>query len=173
MTCDKTIDCIRRRSWRAIVLLSVALGFFRVLFSSGVDAQNVASLPNRDEAIKPRMFVDPCSTTVSHNKVRLVVGPLTQEGKFYVGSYQLKVFPYFFKSETGTLKLDAPDETLRKFAEVTEVRFTGKATNNQRGKTKVVIGKAMPFDKDKGSLTFYLETDNGRMTFKTTYHFGR
>ena len=173
MTCDKTIDCIRRRSWRAIVLLSVALGFFRVLFSSGVDAQNVASLPNRDEAIKPRMFVDPCSTTVSHNKVRLVVGPLTQEGKFYVGSYQLKVFPYFFKSETGTLKLDAPDEGFRKFTEGTEMKFTGKATNNKGAKDKVITGKAMPSDEDKGSLIFSLETDNGRMTFKTSYHFAK
>ena len=56
------------------------------------------------QTVKRRMFVDPSSTTVSHNKVRLIVAPLTHQGKFYVGSYQLKVFPYFFKSETGTLK---------------------------------------------------------------------
>jgi hypothetical protein len=151
----------------------VALGFFRVLFSSGVDAQNVASLPNRDEAIKPRMFVDPRSTTVSHNKVRLIVGPLTYSGKFYVGTYQIKVVPYFLKSETGTLKLDASDETARKFAAGSEVKFTGKARNNKNGKLKVITGTATPSDKDKGSLTFSIETDNGQMTFTTSYYFAK
>lgn len=167
MAHDEAVDGIRRRRCRVFVL------FFMVLISSGLDAQNGASIPHRGEAIKRRMFVDPSSTTVSHNKVRLIVGPLTHQGKFYVGSYQLKVFPYFFKSETGTLKLEAPDEAGRKFAEGTEVKFTGKATNNKGAKDKVITGKATPSDKDKGSLIFSLETDNGRMTFKTSYHFAK
>ena len=119
------------------------------------------------------MFVDPSSTTVHFNKVRLIVEPLTHSEKFYVGSYQLKVVPYFLKSGTGTLKLDAPDETVRKLTEGTEVKFTGKATNNKNGKLKVITGTATPSDKDKGSLTFSLETDNGPMIFKTSYHFAK
>jgi hypothetical protein len=173
MTCDEIIDGTKRRRGQAIVSLSLALGFSLVLFSSGLEAQNVTSVPKMGATVKRRMFVDPSSTTVSHNKVRLIVGPLTHQGKFYVGSYQLKVFPYFFKSETGTLKLDAPDEGFRKFADGTEVKFTGKATNNKGAKDKVITGKAKPSDKDKGSLIFSLETDNGRMTFKTSYHFAK
>ena len=123
------------------------------------------------QTIKRRMFVDPSSTTVSHNKVRLIVGPLTHQGKFYVGSYQLKVFPYFFKSEAGTLKLEDPDESVRKFEKGTEVKFRGKAKNNKGAKDKVITGKATPSDKDKGNVIFSLETDNGRLTFKTSYHF--
>ena len=138
---------------------------------AGLEVRNVASVPKKGATVKPRMFVDPSSTTVSHNKVRLIVWPLTYQGKFYVGSYQLKVFPYFFKSEAGTLKLEAPDEAVRKFGEGTEMKFTGKATNSKGAKDKVITGKATPSDKDKGSLIFSLETDNGRMTFKTTYHF--
>jgi hypothetical protein len=156
----------RRRRWRAF-----ALFFLVLIISSGLEAQNMASVPRIGATAKRRIFVDPSSTTVSHNKVRLIVGPLTHLGKFYVGSYQLKVFPYFFKSETGTLKLEAPDEAVRKFGEGTEMKFTGKATNNKGAKDKVITGKATPSDKDKGSLIFSLETDNGRMTFKTTYHF--
>jgi hypothetical protein len=173
MTYGETIDGIKRRRGRVVVSLSAALGFSLVLFPSGLDAQSTASLPKVGEAVNRRMFVDPSSTTVSHNKVRLIVGPLTHKGKFYAGSYWLKVFPYFFKSETGTLKLDTPDEAVRKFVEETEVKFTGKATNNKGGKTKVITGKATPSDKDKGSLTFSLETDNGRMTFNTSYHFAQ
>ena len=173
MTCDEIIDGTKRRRGQAIVSLSMALVFFLVLFPNGLEAQNVASSPKMGATVKRRMFVDPSSTTVSHNKVRLIVAPLTHQGKFYVGSYQLKVFPYFFKSETGTLKLDAPDESVRKFAEGTEMKFTGKATNNKGAKDKVITGKATPSDKDKGSLIFSLETDNGRMTFKTSYHFAK
>ena len=168
---DKGMDGIRKRRGRALLSLSTALGFFLVLFSSGLKAQNVTSVPKMGEAVERRMFVDPSSTTVSHNKVRLIVEPLTHKGKFYVGSYRLKVFPYFFKSETGTLKLDAPDEGFRKFGEGTEVKFTGKATNNKGAKAKVITGKATPSDKDRGNLIFSLETENGRMTFKTSYHF--
>jgi len=167
---SKAMDGIRKRG-RALLSLSTALGFSLVLFSSGLEAQNVTSSPKMGATVKRRMFVDPSSTTVSHNKVRLIVGPLTHQGNFYVGSYQLKVFPYLFKSETGTLNLDAPYETGRTFAEGTEVKFTGKATNNKGAKAKVISGKATPSDKDKGSLIFSLETDNGRMTFKTSYHF--
>ena len=173
MTCDEIIDGTKRRSEQTIVSLSMALVFSRVLFPSALEAQNVASSPKMGTTVKRRMFVDPSSTTVSHNKVRLIVGPLTHNGEFYVGSYQLKVFPYFFKSETGTLKLDAPDETGRKFAAGTEVKFTGKARNNTGAKAKVITGKATPSDKDKGSLIFSLETGNGRMTFKTSYHFAK
>lgn len=149
----------------------MALVFFLVLFPSALEAEKVASVPKMGATVKRRMFVDPSSTTVSHNKVRLIVGPLTHQGKFYVGSYQLKVSPYFLKNEAGTLKLNAPNEGFRMFAEGTEVKFTGKATNNKGANDKIITGKATPSDKDKGSLVFSLETDNGRMTFKTSYHF--
>ena len=169
---NKAMDGIGRRG-RARLSLSMALGFLLVLFPSGLEAHEVTSVPKMGATVERRMFVDPSSTTVAHNKVRLIVEPLTHQGKFYVGSYRLKVFPYFFKSETGTLKLEAPDESVRKFAEGTEMKFTGKATNNKGAKDKVITGKATPSDKDKGRLIFSLETDNGRMTFKTSYHLAK
>ncbi len=169
---DATIDGIKGR-WRAIVLPYMVLGFSIVFISDGLEAQDVASLPNKGETINRKMFVDPSSTTVHFNKVKLIVGPLTQNGSFIVGTYQIKVVPYFLKNETGTLKLDAPDETARKFAEGTAVKFTGKARNNKNGKLKVISGTATPSDKDKGSLSFSIETDNGPMTFTTSYYFAK
>ena len=73
---SKAMDGIRKRG-RALLSLSTALGFSLVLFSSGLEAQNVTSSPKMGATVKRRMFVDPSSTTVSHNKVRLIVGPLT------------------------------------------------------------------------------------------------
>ena len=51
--------------------------------------------------------------------------------------------------------------------------FTGKARSNKTGKLKVITGTATPSEKDKGSLIFSLETDNGPMVFKTFYHFAK
>jgi len=169
---DETIAGIKR-GWWAIILSNLALGFSMVVIANGLEAQNPAPPLNTGETVNRKMFVDPSSTTVRFNKVRLIVGPLTYSGKFYVGTYQIKVVPYFLKSETGTLKLDASDETARKFAEGSEVKFTGKARNNKNGKLKVITGTATPSDKDKGSLTFSIETDNGQMTFTTSYYFAK
>jgi hypothetical protein len=119
-----------------------------------------------------RMYIEPSSTTVSLGKASLIVTPLTRTGHFYVGDYQLKVVPYFFKNENGTLKLDAPDDVVRKLLGGTSVKFTGKATNNKNFKVKVITGEAMPSTNDKGRLLFSVETDNGKMQFKTSYHFG-
>ena len=44
MTCDEIIDGTKRRRGRALLSLSMALGFFLVLFPSGLEAQNVASV---------------------------------------------------------------------------------------------------------------------------------
>jgi hypothetical protein len=174
MSYDETINWIKGERGRAIALPGTLLGIFMLLISSGLDAQDIASPPHTSgAAISRRMLVDSSSTTVTLGKIRLIVGPLTPKGNIYVGDYQIKVVPYFFKSEAGTLKLNAPDGTARKFAEGTEVTFTGKATNNKDGKTKLIIGKATPSDKDKGSVTFYVETDNGRMTFETSYRFAK
>ncbi|HZJ15248.1 MAG TPA: hypothetical protein VFD27_09375 [Chthoniobacteraceae bacterium] len=173
MSYDETLNRIKGARGRTIVLPGTLLSIFMLLISSGLDAQDVTSPPQTGAAISRRMLVDPSSTTVTLGKISLIVGPLTPKGNIYVGDYQIKVVPYFYKSETGTLKLNAPDGTARKFAEGNEVTFTGTATNNKGGKTKLIIGKATPSDKDKGSVTFYVETDNGRMTFKTSYRFAK
>ena len=155
------------------VLPGTLLGTFMLLFSSGLDAQDVTSPPRTGAAISRRMLVDPSSTTVALGKISLIVGPLTPKGNIYVGDYQIKVVPYFYKSESGTLELNAPDGTARKLAEGTKVTFTGKATNTKSKKNKLITGTATPSDKDKGGVTFYVETDNGRMTFKTSYRFAK
>jgi hypothetical protein len=158
---------------RAVVFPSAVVGMLTFLISGGLDAQDVASPSQTGPAVSRRMLVDPSSTTLTLGKINLVVGPLTPRGAFYFGDYQIKVVPYFFKSEKGTLKLNAPDGTAQKFAERSEVKFTGRATNDKGEKPKVVTGKATPSDQDKGSVTFSIETDNGPMTFTTSYRFAK
>ena len=105
-------------------------------------------------------------------KASLIVDPLAHKGKFYVGGYQLKVVPYFFKSENGMLELEASDDAVHKLLGGVAVKFIGKAANNKSGKPKVIIGKATPSSKDRGRVTFSIVTENGTMVFDTSYHFG-
>lgn len=101
----------------------------------------------------------------------MIVGPLTHRNGTYVGDYQLKVRPYFFKSEKGTLLLAASDDSVRKLQAGTAIDFTGKAVTRKDGKTHVVLGKATPPSGDRGRVTFSIITENGKMVFNTSYHF--
>jgi hypothetical protein len=89
-----------------------------------------------------------------------------------VGDYQLKVRPYFFKSEKGTLLLAAPDDAVRKLQAGTAINFTGQAVTYKDGRTHIVLGRATPLSGDCGGVTFSIITDNAKIVFNTSYHFG-
>jgi len=124
------------------------------------------------EAVTRRLFIDPSATSVALGKASLIVSPLTHRNGNYVGDYQLKVRPYFFKSEKGTLVLAASDDSVRKLQAGTAIYFRGKAVTRKDGKTHIVLGKATPPPSgDRGSVTFSIITENGKMVFSTSYHF--
>ncbi len=145
------------------------LGFFVLSLADLPHGRALAAVRNQAEAAGRRMIVEPSSTTVAKGKVSLTVQPLTRKGDFFVGSYQIKVVPYFFKSEKGGLKLKATDETVAKLKGGQPVEFTGTATNAKNGKVKVVTGHATPSDNDEGDVTVSVQTENGQMEFETTY----
>ena len=118
------------------------------------------------------MFVNASSTTVALGKAGLTVSPLSRKEKLYVGNYQLKVTPYFFKSEKGQLVLGSGEDLFGKLAAGTAVTFTGKATSLKDGKVKVVNGKATPTTNERGAVSFSVITENGPMAFNTTYRLG-
>lgn len=118
-----------------------------------------------------RLFIDPSSTSVKLGKASLIVTPLAPRANTYVGDYQLKVVPYFFKSEKGRLLLAAPQDSYRRLAEGMAVEFNGVATNQKNGKTKIVTGKITPSTDDRGQVIFSVATENGKMVFNTFYHF--
>jgi hypothetical protein len=62
------------------------------------------------------ILCDPSSTSLVLGKASLTVSPLTHRNGNYVGDYQLKVRPYFFKNEKGTLLLVASNDSVRKLA---------------------------------------------------------
>ena len=141
--------------------------------TSVIHAERPNSTAGTSNAVTRKLFIDPSSASIAlRGKASLIVSLLTHRDGNYVGDYQLKVRPYFFKSEKGTLLLTASDDSVRKLQAGTPINFTGKAVTRKDGKTHIVLGKATPPSGDRGSVTFSIITDNAKIVFNTSYHFG-
>jgi hypothetical protein len=137
-------------------------------------ASLLASAPlEAGEPAVPQMIVDPSATKLALAKADLTVSTLKHDEQAYQGSYHLKVSPFSFKSEQGTLFLNATDDTVRKMSLGEAVEFTGKATNVKDGNVKVVTGKTSPKDTENGAVSFSVQTENGVLVFNTSYHLVR
>lgn len=153
--------------------LAIALSVLLVLGSaSSMHAEKSKLTADISDPVKRKLFIDPSSTPVRLGKATLIVSPLTRRGGNYIGDYQLKVRPYFFKSETGSLVLDASEDFVRSLQSGRAIDFTGKALTREDGTTHVVLGRATPSSGDRGSVTFSIVIEkNAKITFKTSYHF--
>jgi hypothetical protein len=122
--------------------------FLMVCVASCIHAEKFNSTAETPDPVARRLLIDPSSTSVALGKASLIVSPLTHRDGDYAGDYQLKVRPYFFKSEKGTLLLGASNDSLRKLRAGTAIDFTGKAVTRKDGKIHVVLGKATPSSGD-------------------------
>jgi hypothetical protein len=96
---------------------------------------------------------------------------LNRQAETYVGNYEFKVLPYFFKNEKGKLSIDVPDETLKNLASGMAVDFTGQATTSGSGKTRRINGKATPVGHDQGLVNLRFVGGKREMIFNTSYSF--
>ena len=165
--CDKLhLSQIMRLTIAVFVLLILGV-------ISCIHAERPNSMAESSGAVTRKLFIDPSSASVAlGGKASLIVSPLTHRNGNYVGEYQLKVRPYFFKSEKGSLLLAAPADSVRKLQAGTAINFTGKAVTHKDGRIHVVLGKATPSSAHRGSVTFSIITDDdGKLVFNTSYHF--
>ena len=157
-----------------IMRLTITVLVFLILgVISCIHAETSNSKAETSGTVTRKLFIDPSSTSVAlRGKASLIVSPLTHRNGNYVGEYQLKVRPYFFKSEKGSLLLAASDDSVRKLRAGTAINFTGKAVTHKDGRIHVVLGKATPSSGDRGRVTFSIITDeDGKLIFNTSYHF--
>jgi hypothetical protein len=155
-------------------IMTVKLGtvVFLALFAAHSSGAQAAQPPKASARIIGGFFIDPSSTSIKGGKASLIVGALRRNAGTYIGDYQLKVSPYFFMSEMGTLSMIVSDESLRKLTQGISVSVTGQATTKKSGKTRAVNAKLTPAAKDRGSVTFSFIEDDTKLIFKTFYQFG-
>ena len=122
--------------------------------------------PAGQEALRPAKFGLAC-----RRKARLIVSSLSREGSAYVGDYQIKVVPYFFKNEKGKLSISISDAALNDLCEKRAVECSGKAVTSVTNKTRPIKASAVPATVDGGALKITVLTDNGLLVFDTSYQF--
>jgi hypothetical protein len=151
-----------------IVRLTIAVFVFLILgVTSVIHAERPHSTAGTSNAGTRKLFIDPSSTSVAlRGKASLVVSPLTHRDGNYVGE------AVFFKSEKGSLLLAASDDAVRKLRAGTAINFAGKAVTHKDGRTHIVLGRATPSSGDCGGVTFSIITDDAKIVFNTSYHFG-
>src|SRR5688500_14947437 len=85
---------------------------------------DTASKPNSSKRL---LVIERSSTRVSAAKATLTIEPLVRTNQFFAGQYDMKVSPFFFKSESGQLEILVSDESLAKAGKGQSVEITGTA----------------------------------------------
>jgi len=115
------------------------------------------------------LVIDRSFTRVSAAKATLIIEPLTRKGEIFTGDYEMKVTPFFFKSEKGKLEIVVSDESLKKAGKGEPVEITGTALTHGEDVKRKVNARATPVDKNHGQLKVWFVADEREMVFNTTY----
>jgi len=145
-------------------------GLLTLLTLNWASSQEVPSA-KKSAPIIGKLFIDPCSTSISGGRANLRIGSLSRQAQTYIGDYQFKVSPYFFKNEKGKLSIEVADDTLNKLASGMAVDFTGQAITSGSGKTRRIDGKATPAGSARGTVKLWFIADTKELVFTTSYHF--
>jgi hypothetical protein len=105
-------------------------------------------------------------------KAVLTVGPLCRAAGTFAGDYQVKVSPYFFKSEKGKLAIVVSAESLLKLKKGIPAEIAGTATTDgERGSPRPVYATVTPSDADHGALKVWFNSGDKKLIFDTSYRF--
>ncbi len=122
-----------------------------------------------DGPVIPKLVIEPSATTTSMAKCELTVGVLECKNQVLNGSYAIKVIPFSFKNDHGSLALAMSDENAQKMARGEIIEFTGVATSAKDGKTKTIKGKTKPATDQAGAVSFVVTTQDGDLLFNSAY----
>jgi len=147
---------------RSKPVLALLLALFLASPLVGDSARNSA-------ATKRLLVIERSSTRVSAAKATLTIEPLVRTNQIFAGQYDVKVSPFFFKSESGQLEINVSDESLAKAGQGQPVEITGTALTNGENVKRKVNAIATPTDKTQGKLKVWFLADNREMVFQTTY----
>jgi len=102
-------------------------------------------------------------------KATLSIDPLKGTAEIYEADYQVKVSPYFFKSETGRLAIAISNEAIVNATKSIPVELTGTATTKGESRARRINITAVPTDNKCGSLKISFMAGDRKMVFNTTY----
>jgi hypothetical protein len=114
--------------------------------------------------------VAPVKTSIYVGNVTLTTDVFRRDGDKFETTYEAKVWPWFFWSETGRITIALPYSSLEKLAKGERVEFTGEALNH-KNKPRHVTGYAERADAAKGKIKVRIGVDDTELIFNSTYRF--
>ena len=109
-------------------------------------------------------------TSIYVGSVTLTTGVFRRDGDTFSTTYEAKVWPWFFWSETGRITIRLPQADLVRLARGERVEFTGEAFNH-KNKPRHVTGRADRIDAATGRLKVRIGVDDTEIIFNGTYRF--
>jgi hypothetical protein len=114
--------------------------------------------------------VAPMKTSIYIGSVSLIVAEFRREGDKFATTYEAKVRPWFFWSETGRVTITLPQPELARLAIGERVEFTGEGTNH-KNKPRQITGYAERVAGASGKIKVRLSADGYELIFNGTYRF--
>ncbi len=112
--------------------------------------------------------VEPMKTSIYVGSVRLNTGVFERNGAKFSTTYEAKVVPWFFWSESGNITLFLNEAEWAKIARGERTDFNGEAMN-VKNKTRHVTGWAQPADRTSGKIKVRVMADGIELIFNGTY----
>jgi hypothetical protein len=94
---------------------------------------------------------EPVKTSIYLGSVTLSASEFHRQGQMYAADYTAKVFPFFFLSEAGQMRIAVPDESLQRLDAGQAIEFTGTAVRSD-GRRRVITGRILPLTATTGKL---------------------
>jgi len=120
-----------------------------------------------------RVAIPMMKTSIYVGTVTLVTSPFARSGDEYTATYEARVRPWFFWSETGRITIKVPPADLARLRAGETVEFTGDAENHKK-KPRHVRGRAQPAGAGgtTGRIKVRIGVDDTELIFNGTYELG-
>ena len=116
----------------------------------------------------PRVVVAPMKTSIYVGSVTLTTTDFLAQDEGFQATYEAKVRPWFFWSETGRITIRLPATELARLTQGHAIEFTGEATNH-RNKPRTVTGRAQPAGANSGKIKVRIMADGIELIFNGSY----
>jgi hypothetical protein len=118
-----------------------------------------------------KITVPDCKTSIYIGRVTMHMSEFLRKGDAYEARYEARVFPFFFASEHGTLRIEVNADQLMRLKKGELVSFTGSASNSD-GQTRKVEGTAKASALLEGTLKIKVYVSRSiKLSFPASYRF--
>lgn len=112
--------------------------------------------------------VDAMKTSIYVGSVTLTTSEFHRAGDRYTATYEAKVWPWLFWSETGTIAITVPEAGLDRLRRGERLEFTGEAVSH-KNKPRHITGRADRLDAASGKIKVRIGAGDVELIFNGTY----